>query len=458
MPATTPCEQSETQSETQSTTPCEQIVTPCEQIIRPIKVGLIGLGTVGGGVVRILQAHREDFLRDQGVDIQLAACASINRAEAETLGVADIFTSDGYDIINNPGIDIVIELVGGTGIARKFVFAAVEAGKRVVTANKAVMATSGHELLAQAGAKGLEVAFEASVGGGIPIIGALRNSLIGNRIERVMGIVNGTTNYMLTRMKESGLDYDTALREAQELGFAEANPAADVGGADAAAKIAILTTLAYNTEVILEQVPTEGITELEPVDLEYAEKMGMCIKLLAIADRTPEGIDMRVHPAMLPKSHALAPVGGVFNAIFVVGDAVGETMFYGAGAGAGPAASAVVGDLIEVAQRITYGNTRPYIRFGTEELPLKAFEDVVCSYYLRFPVPDRIGIIATTSKIFAEHGVSIRSVSQDNPKDGIAQLIYVTHPTREGDIQATLAEIKRAGVVAGSPVLVRMVE
>ena len=427
-----------------------------QEQIKPVKVGLIGLGTVGGGVVRILQNHQENFLRDQGVDIQLIACASKEIAEAEALGISDIFTSDGFDVINNPEVDIIIELVGGTGIARKFVFAAVEAGKRVVTANKAIMATSGHELLAKAGEKGLEVAFEASVGGGIPIIGALRNSLIGNRIERVMGIVNGTTNYMLTRMGESGLDYATALKEAQEMGYAEADPTADVGGADAAAKIAILTTLAYNTEVMLDQVPTEGITELEPVDLQYAENMGYAIKLLAIADRTPQGIDMRVHPTMLPKSHALASVNGVFNAIFVVGDAVGETMFYGAGAGSGAAASAVVGDLIEVAQRITYGITRPYIRFGTEELPIKRFEDVVCSYYLRLPVPDRIGIVAKTSQIFAEQNVSIKSVSQDDPQDGVAQLIFVTHPTREGDIQATLKGIEETGVLHGKPVLIRI--
>jgi len=427
-----------------------------EHTIRPVKVGIIGLGTVGGGVVRILQKHHDDFLRDQGVDIQLIAAASNIPEQAAELGITDIFTTDGFDVINNPEIDIVIELVGGTGIARTFVFAAVEAGKRVITANKAIMATSGHELLAKAGAKGLEVAFEASVGGGIPIIGALRNSLIGNRIESVMGIVNGTTNYMLTRMSEAGLDYDSALKEAQALGYAEADPTADVGGADAAAKIAILTALAYNTEVLLEQVPMEGITELSPVDLDFAREMGNCIKLLAIANRTSEGIDMRVHPTMLPKSHALASVNGVMNAIFVVGDAVGETMFYGAGAGSGPAASAVVGDLIEVAQRIAYGITRPYIRFGTEQLPLMPMEDVVCGYYLRLPVPDRTGIVAATAQAFADNDVSIKSMMQHDAQDGIAQLIYVTHPTSERAIQATLAGIDATGVLTAKPVLIRI--
>ncbi|MDR2671745.1 MAG: homoserine dehydrogenase [Coriobacteriales bacterium] len=471
--------------------------------MRTIKVGLIGLGTVGGGVVRILKEHHDDFLRDQGVDIQLVACAARERAEAERLGVADIFTTDGFELINNPDIDIIIELVGGTGIARRFVFAALEAKKRVVTANKAIMATDGHELLALAGQNGLELAFEASVGGGIPIIGALRNSLIGNRIESVIGIVNGTTNYMLTQMSQSGADYASVLARAQDLGYAEADPTADVEGGDAAAKIAILTTLAFNTEVVLEQVPTEGITQLTPKDLDNARQLGYSIKLLAIANRTSAGIDMRVHPTMLPLAHPLSSVNGVFNAIFVVGDSVGETMFYGEGAGAGAAASAVVGDLIEVAQRITYNITRPYIRFGTEQLPLKPLDDIVCSYYLRLPVPDRVGVVAATATAFANHGVSINRMMQLGEKDGpvpatpaapdvagdpaasanvlakgdvaeenaaredaaredaaegTTNLIYVTHPTREGDLKAVLAEIQSGGILSGTPVLIRIMD
>lgn len=426
--------------------------------MRTIKVGMIGLGTVGGGVVRIFQAHREDFLRDQGVDIELAQVAALNKAEAESLGVADIFTTDGFEIINNPEIDIVIEVVGGSGIAKKFIYAALEAGKRVVTANKAVMATDFYELLSLSGKKGVELAFETSVGGGIPIIGALRNSLIGNRIESVLGIVNGTTNYMLTQMAQKGSDYATALKEAQELGYAEADPTADVEGGDAAAKIAILTTLAFNTEVVLDQVPTEGITKLTPLDFRNADEMGYVIKLLAISNRTPEGIDMRVHPTLLPKDHALASVNGVFNAIFVVGDSVGETMFYGEGAGAGAAASAIVGDLIEVSQRITYDITRPYIRFGTEQLPLKPLDDVVMSYYLRLPVPDRVGIVASTATAFAEHGVSIERMMQGPAAAGSdhAELIYVTHPTREGDLKKVLADIEASGVLAGEAVLIRI--
>jgi len=426
--------------------------------MKKIKVGLIGLGTVGGGVIRILQEHREDFLRDQGVDIELVQVASRTASKAEQLGVADIFTTDGFELINNPEIDIIIEVVGGTTVAREFIFEALKAGKRVVTANKAVMAQDFYELLELSGSKGVELAFEASVGGGIPIIGALRNSLIGNRIESVLGIVNGTTNYMLTQMVQCGSDYSTVLKEAQDLGYAEADPTADVGGYDAAAKIAILTTLAFNTEVVLDQVPTEGITKLAPLDISNATDMGYVIKLLAISNRTPEGIDMRVHPTMLPSEHALASVNGVFNAIFVVGDSVGETMFYGQGAGAGAAASAVVGDLIEVAQRITYGTTRPYIRFGTEQLPLKPVEEVVMSYYLRLPVPDRVGVVAQTAKVFAEHGVSISRMMQYPAADGSdnAELIYVTHPIKEGDLRAVLAEIEASGILSGEAVLIRM--
>jgi homoserine dehydrogenase len=434
------------------------IVTESESSMRQIKVGIIGLGTVGSGVVRILQAHHNDFLRDQGVDIVLAGCASTNPQTAIELGVEDIFTTDGFELISNPEIDVIIELVGGIGVASAFVRAALEAGKRVVTANKAIMATSGHELLELAGAKGVELAFEASVGGGIPIIGALRNSLIGNQIESVVGIVNGTTNYMLTQMTQNGSDYATVLKEAQDKGYAEANPAADVDGDDAAAKIAILTTLAFNTEVVLDQVHTEGITALEPLDLANATQMGYVIKLLAIANRTPQGIDMRVHPTMLPKSHVLSSVNGVFNAIFVVGDSVGETMFYGEGAGAGAAASAVVGDLIEVAQHISYDFKRPYIRFGTEQLPLKPISDIVNRYYLRLPVPDKSGVVATTSQAFALNKVSIFSVMQSPGEEGTADLIYVTHPTREGDLKAVLAAIKESGVLLGNPVLVRIMD
>jgi homoserine dehydrogenase len=424
--------------------------------MKTINVGLIGLGTVGGGVVHILQEHHDDFVRDQDIDLRLVAVASRESAEAERLGVTDIFSTDGYRVINNPEVDVVIELIGGTTAARDFVVAALSAGKSVVTANKALIAAYGHELMELARAKGAEIAFEASVGGGIPIIGPLRHTLAGNRILSLVGIVNGTTNYMLTRMNDEGLEYGAALREAQAKGFAEADPTADVEGLDAAAKIAILATIAFNTDVALEQVPVEGISELSPIDLDYAREMGYAIKLLAIANRTAEGIDIRVHPTMLPLAHPLSSVSGVFNAIYVVGDAVGETMFFGEGAGAGAAASSVVGDLIEVGRHLAYREAMTQPIWDTEGLPIRPIADLETSYYLRLPVPDRPGVLATTAQVFAEQGVSIYSMVQRGAKEGIAELIYLTHTAKESAIRATLEGIEATGILTGPPVLIRV--
>ncbi len=322
-----------------------------------VKIGLVGTGTVGGGCLDILRNHKDDFVRHFGIDVELVRVCSRNPEQAIAHGVEDLFTQDYREIIEDPEIDIVIELIGGTGIAKSVIVEALEAGKHVVTANKAVMATAGKEILALAEEKGLEIAFEASVGGGIPIIDPLKHSLIANQIDAVMGIVNGTTNYMLTRMDEDNMSYDAALAEAQAKGFAEADPTADVDGLDAAAKIAILASIAFNSRVTMGDVFVEGIRRISPVDLAMAHEMGYAVKLIAHARRTPEGIDVRVHPTMIPESHQLATVNGVFNAIYVVGDAVGETMFFGEGAGAGPAASAVMGDLLEVARHITLGRS-----------------------------------------------------------------------------------------------------
>ncbi|MDR3316029.1 MAG: homoserine dehydrogenase, partial [Coriobacteriales bacterium] len=377
--------------------------------MKTIHVGLIGLGTVGSGVVRILQEHHDDFARDQDIDLQLVAVASRNDDQAVQLGIRDIFSFDATDVINNPDVDIVIELIGGTTFARDFVVAALNAGKSVVTANKALIAACGREILQLAADKGVELAFEASVGGGIPIIGPLRHTLAGNRILSIIGIVNGTTNYMLTRMAADALDYDVVLKEAQGKGFAEANPAADVEGLDAAAKIAILSSIAYNTDLKLEDVSVEGITKVAPLDLKHADEMGYAIKLLAIGNRTPEGIDLRVHPTMVPKAHPLASVNGVMNAVYVVGDAVGETMFYGAGAGSGPAASSVVGDLIEVARHLAYREIITQPIWDTEDLPVRPIDSLVTSYYLRLPVVDKPGVLARTAQLFADNDVSIYS-------------------------------------------------
>ncbi|MBQ3302559.1 MAG: homoserine dehydrogenase [Eggerthellaceae bacterium] len=407
-----------------------------------VKVGLVGTGTVGGGCIDIILKHAADFKRHYGIDLELARVCSLDSSEAEAHGVLDLFTPDFHEIINDPDIDIVIELIGGTGVARTIVCNALRAGKHVVTANKALMATAGEEIFGLAEEANVEIAFEASVGGGIPIIDPLKHSLISNEISSVMGIVNGTTNYMLTRMAEDGLSYDDALAEAQAKGFAEADPTADVDGYDAAAKIAILASIAFNSRVTLDQVPAEGIRSIEPIDLKTAGSMGYAVKLLALAHRLPEGIDVRVHPTMIPVEHQMAKVNGVFNAIYVTGDFVGETMFFGEGAGSGPAASAVMGDVLEVARHVTLG-VKPIVGCTcTDHLPLVPMEDLKTRYYIRLRVPDRTGVLGASANVFAAHGVSLRSVSQEGTKDlDAVDLIYVTHTACEKNIREALAEL-----------------
>lgn len=423
-----------------------------------VRLGLVGTGTVGGGCIDILKNHRDDFKRHYGVDVELVRVCSRNPEQAIQHGVEDIFTQDYTEVVNDPEVDIVIELIGGTTVARSVVIDALNAGKQVVTANKALMATHGKEVLELAEQRGLEVAFEASVGGGIPIIDPLKHSLIANEITSVMGIVNGTTNYMLTRMVEEGLSYDDALKEAQERGFAEADPTADVDGFDAAAKIAILASIAFNSRVTMDDVHTEGIRNITTMDLDAARDMGYCVKLLALAHRTADGIDVRVHPTMIPLSHQLATVNGVFNAIYVVGDAVGETMFFGEGAGSGPAASAVMGDVLEVARHVQQG-TGPIVGCTcTDELPIVPMDDLRTKYYIRFSVADRSGVLAAMAGVFAEHNVSVYSVVQRGKKEGgSVDLVYVTHLARESSIRAVLADIAELDdVLHAEPSLIRV--
>ncbi len=361
-------------------------------------------------------------------------------------------------VIDDPSIDIVIELIGGTGVAREVVLAALNSGKSVVTANKALLASHGEEVMQAAEANGVDVLFEASVGGGIPIIGPLKHSLTSNEVQTVMGIVNGTTNYMLTRMASDGLDYATALAEAQAKGFAEADPTADVDGLDAAAKIAILCSIAFNSRVVMSQVPAEGIRGIAPEDIAYAAEMGYTIKLLAIGRRTPEGVDVRVHPTMIPNAHPLASVNGVYNAIYVVGDAVGETMFFGEGAGSLPAASAVVGDLIEEARRIQTGCAPLVGCTCTEKLPVRDIAELETEYYVRLAVADQPGVLAAVATVFGEHGVSIGSVIQKRAEGGVAQIVYVTHLAREADVRSALAEIESLDVVTSIAAVIRVEE
>ncbi len=426
--------------------------------MRTIRVGLIGLGTVGSGVVEILRRHGEDFQRRAGVDIRLTRFADRATERFAALGLdPEACTTDAFEVTADPDIDVVIELIGGTGVAREVVLAALRAGKSVVTANKALLATHGEEVMEAAEAAGVDIRFEASVGGGIPIIGPLKHSLTSNEITRVMGIVNGTTNYMLTRMGEDGLDYATALAEAQAKGFAEADPTADVDGHDAAAKIAILASIAFNSRVTLDQVPTEGIRALAPADLEYARQVGYRVKLLAIANRTAEGTDIRVHPTMIPETHPLASVNGVYNAIYVVGDAVGETMFFGEGAGSLPAASAVVGDLVEIARDLQTG-CRPVVGCTcTEHHPVRDIATLQTRYYVRLLVVDAPGVLAACAKVFGDHGVSLSSVIQRGEEGAeTAELVFVTHSAREADVRASLAEIGASEAVREVGAVIRV--
>lgn len=424
-----------------------------------VKVGLVGTGTVGGGCLDILRNHKEEFKRHFGIDIELTRVCSRQPEVAESYGLSDIFTTDFHEVIEDPEVDLVIELIGGTTFAKEVVIGALQNGKSVVTANKALMASCGEEVMSLAEEKGVEIAFEASVGGAIPIIVPLKHSLIANRIDSIMGIVNGTTNYMLTRMDEDGMSYEGALKEAQERGFAEADPTADVDGLDAAAKIAILASIAFNSRVTMNQVFTEGIRRISPVDLAMAHEMGYAVKLLAHAYRSDGGIDVRVHPTMIPESHQLATVNGVFNAIYTVGDAAGENMFFGEGAGAGPAASAVMGDVLEVARHLQMG-IKPIVGCTcTDELPILSVEDLHTKYYIRFVVADRSGVLASAADIFAKYDVSVKTVTQrGNAARDDVDLVFVTHTAEERNVRKAIDDILALeGVVTGGfPSVIRV--
>ena len=424
-----------------------------------VKVGLVGTGTVGGGCLDILRNHKEEFKRHFGIDIELTRVCSRQPEVAESYGLSDIFTTDFHEVIEDPEVDLVIELIGGTTFAKEVVIGALQNGKSVVTANKALMASCGEEVMSLAEEKGVEIAFEASVGGAIPIIVPLKHSLIANRIDSIMGIVNGTTNYMLTRMDEDGMSYEDALKEAQERGFAEADPTADVDGLDAAAKIAILASIAFNSRVTMNQVFTEGIRRISPVDLAMAHEMGYAVKLLAHAYRSDGGSDVRVHPTMIPESHQLATVNGVFNAIYTVGDAAGENMFFGEGAGAGPAASAVMGDVLEVARHLQMG-IKPIVGCTcTDELPILSVEDLHTKYYIRFVVADRSGVLASAADIFAKYDVSVKTVTQrGNAARDDVDLVFVTHTAEERNVRKAIDDILALeGVVTGGfPSVIRV--
>ena len=424
-----------------------------------IRVGLCGTGTVGTGCIDIIQKHHDDFLSRYGIDLQLTRICSRSSDVAEAHGLGDLFTSDYREVVSADDVDLVIELFGGTGIAKDVITEALQNGKHVVTANKAVMASSGEDIAAFAHKNNLELGFGASVGGGIPIIGPLKHSLGANDITSIIGIVNGTTNYMLTRM-EAGLSYDEALKEAQDNGFAEADPTADVDGFDAAAKIAILAAIGFNVRITIDQVHTEGIRRLSALDLSTAHDMGYAVKLLAITERSGEGVVARVHPAMIPLSHQLASVNGVYNAIYVTGDAVGEAMFFGEGAGAGPAASAVMGDMVDIARRIEKGAPALGGYTVPDNCPVVDISTLEMKYYLRFRVADRPGVLAKMATVFSEYGVSLQSVQQmGNKQRDDVNLVFITHSANEGKINDAIDEILSLDIVTGgAPSVIRVVD
>lgn len=415
---------------------------------KDIYVGLLGFGTVGTGVVRVLQENAEDIAQKAGarIHIKKVLVRDITK-KREYLEKVEL-TNRPEDIMDDPEISIVIELLGGLHPSRELMLQAMEKGKQVVTANKDVVAQFGHDLFDMAEKHNVAFRFEASVGGGIPIITPLKECLTGNRISDIMGIVNGTTNYMLTKMAEDGSDYNAVLKEAQRLGYAEANPAADVEGMDAARKAAILASIAFNTRIQLDQVSVEGITNIEPADINYANQLGYVIKLLAVAkDYGDRGVNVRVHPVFLPSSHPLASVKDVFNAIFLRGNAIGDAMFYGRGAGSLPTASAVVADVISEARDIVNDQSSPIGCTCYNKRPFCPLEDTESSYYVRLHVKDEPGVLGAIATAFGDSNVSLKSVIQTRMVGTNAEIVAVTHVVKHSHLQKAADILSSLAVV-----------
>ena len=407
-----------------------------------INVGILGLGTVGSGVVSILQQNAQDISIRTQSNIAIKQVLVLNPQEPQKITGNFTLTDKADEILLDPEIDIVIEVMGGIEPARSYIIKALRNGKHVITANKDLLALHGQELLEIAKEEGRDLFFEASVAGGIPIIAALRQSLAANRITKIIGIINGTTNYILTAMADQGRDYQEVLAEAQKLGYAEADPTSDVEGLDAARKLAILASIAFNSRVTLADVYVEGISRITRADLQYAAELGCTIKLLAVGKHLDEGIEIRVHPAILPKAHPLASVNGVFNAIYVVGNAVGETMFYGRGAGSLPTGSAVVADLIQVIRNIAAQATATMNCSCYQQLPIKKSSEFVTAFYIRLLVKDEPKVLANLALLFAEANISFASIIQKPRENKEAELVLLTHPCREGQLQEALNSVR----------------
>jgi homoserine dehydrogenase len=432
--------------------------------MKPINVGLLGIGTVGGGTFTVLARNAEEIARRAGRPIVITVVADKNMELAQTVtkGACRI-TDDAFSVVNDPEVDIVVELIGGCGVAKELVLKAIHNGKHVVTANKALLATHGNEIFAEAQKMRVMVAFEAAVAGGIPIIKAVREGLSANRIEWIAGIINGTTNFILSEMRDKGHSFDTVLKEAQRLGYAEADPTFDIEGVDAAHKITILSALAFGTPMQFDKVHIEGISNLQAMDIKYAEQLGYRIKLLGITRRTEEGIELRVHPTLIPTKRLIANVEGAMNAVLVQADAVGSTLYYGKGAGAEPTASAVIADLVDVTRVHTAdpGNRVPHLAFQPDQLvdlPILPMEKIESSYYLRLRVWDEPGVLADITRVLADEKVSIDALIQKEPGEGEdeADLMLLTHRTQEKLINDSIARLEKLPVVVGKVTRLRM--
>ncbi len=432
--------------------------------MKPINVGLLGIGTVGGGTFAVLHRNREEIARRAGRDITLRMIADKDVEKARKLaGDSAMVTADAFELVDHSEIDIVVELIGGTGIARELVLRAIENRKHVITANKALLAQHGNEIFAAAQKNGVMVAFEAAVAGGIPIIKALREGLTANRIEWIAGIINGTSNFILSDMRERGTSFDAALKDAQRLGYAESDPTFDIEGIDAAHKLTIMAAIAFGIPMQFERAYVEGITKLTRADIGYAEELGYRIKLLGITKRKPHGIELRVHPTLIPARRLIANVEGVMNAILVKGDAVGATLYYGAGAGAEPTASAVVADLVDVTRMHTADpNHRvPHLAFQPDQLsdaPILPITEVETSYYLRLRAFDKAGVLADITRILADLGISIDAMVQKEPGEGEEQvdIIMLTHQTLEKNVNAALRKIEALPAIAAPVTRIRL--
>jgi homoserine dehydrogenase len=434
--------------------------------MKPIQVGLLGIGTVGSGTFKVLQRNQNEIQRRAGRAIHITMVADLDTERAKAVvGDAAKVVNDARAVIANPEIDIVIELIGGYGIARTLVLEAIAAGKHVVTANKALLAVHGTEIFAAARERGVVVAFEAAVAGGIPIIKALREGLTANRIEWIAGIINGTTNFILSEMRAKGLDFDVVLKEAQRLGYAEADPTFDIEGVDAAHKATLMSAIAFGIPVQFDKAYVEGITKLNAADIRYAEQLGYRIKLLGITKRRAEGIELRVHPTLIPAKRLIANVEGAMNAVVVQGDAVGPTLYYGKGAGSEPTASAVIADLVDITRLHSAdpGHRVPHLAFqhdAMHDTPILPMAAVVTSFYLRLQVADQAGVLARITGILADHNISIDALLQRESAEGEAQtdVIILTHDTVEGEMNKAIALMQALPTVLAPIVRIRKEE